>query len=173
MIENIIGWSMIATVPFLILFALHKYRKNKIEQAQRREKALAQLREEREASWRRLRERSATPMQTQVVSNNSVGVQSAGTATYNSTSASSGGFDLATMILLNEALNSRTGSVQASVDYDTNSMTVTEEPAKSTTSWSSDDDSPSKSSGWSSSSDSSSSWDSSSSNDVGSSSSWD
>jgi len=173
-VENIIGWALVVLIPLSVVFALYKVKQHIKRQTeikkQQRERALAQLREE---SWRRLRQRAGIGKQTQVVGNNSVGIQSGGNATYNVTPATDSGFDLATMILLNSTLNSRSGAVTASVDYDTNTMTVKEEPVRSSSSWSSDDDSPSKSSSWSSSGNSGSSWDSSSSSDVGSSSSWD
>ena len=177
MVENVIGWALVVLIPLSVVFVLYKVKQHIKRQTemkkQQRERALAQLKEEREESWRRLRQRAGIGKQTQVVGNNSVGIQSGGNATYNVTPATDSGFDLATMILLNSTLNSRSGAVTASVDYDTNTMTVKEEPVRSSSSWSSDDDSPSKSSSWSSSGNSGSSWDSSSSSDVGSSSSWD
>lgn len=177
MIEDQIGWSLVVLIPLTLVFALYKVRQHLKRQAaikeERRERALAQLKEEREASWRRLRERSGVVKQTQVARNNSVGIQSSGNATYNVTPTTDSGFDLATMIILNSTLNSDSGTVSANVNYDTGSMTVRDEQVRSSSSWSSDDDSPSKSSSWSSSSDSGSSWDSSSSSDTGSSSSWD
>lgn len=138
MVENIIGWALVVLIPLSVVFVLYKVKQHIKRQTelkkQQRKRALAQLKEEREESWRRLRQQSSIGKQTQVVGNNSVGIQSGGNATYNVTPATDSGFDLATMILLNSTLNSRSGAVTASVDYDTNTMTVKEEPVRSSSS---------------------------------------
>jgi len=101
-IENIIGWALVVLIPMSVVFVLYKarqYLKRQTEiKEERRKRALAQLKEEREESWRRLRQRAGIGKQTQVVGNNGVGIQSGGNAIYNVTPATDSCFDLATMI---------------------------------------------------------------------------
>lgn len=175
MSENILGWTLLFSIPALVLYVayrLHKRAKLRRERELRKEQEWRELKEQHKKTMRQARE-ARRASQEQTVSNNSVGVQSRSTVTQNNVTDDTTAFDLATFILLNQTANSDSGRVRASVDYDSNSITVNEEPSRPSSSWSSDDDSPSRSSSWSSSSDSSSSWDSSSSSDTGSSSSWD
>jgi len=155
MIENIIGWLLIGSAVVILLAApIVIYKKHAREQAERnkrREQALQQLKQARADSWAAVRRRAKEEP----------------TATSYTTQPSD---DFLTNIVLNAALNSNSGTVSASVDYDNNTVSVREESAPRS-SWDSigEDTSSKTSSSYSS----SSSWSSSSSSDIRSSSSWD
>lgn len=186
--------TAILGIATLVMYFGIKRSMRKAEEARaKRERALAQLKAEREASWKRMAGQTyykATPAATKADNK----VSSSKTYYAPQSSSSTDSDDLITAIILNQTLNSTSGVVSARVDYTDNSVTVTEEPVQSypKSSWdsigssssssSSSDDVGSSSSwsksssSWSSSSSdigSSSSWDSSSSSDSGSSSSWD
>lgn len=186
--------AVLAIATLVMYFGIKRSMRKAEEARLKRERALEQLKAEREASWKRMAGQTyykSTPPTTTAVDN-----KSSSSKTYYApqSSSSTDSDDLITAIILNQALNSNSGVVSARVDYTDNSVTVTEEPVQSypKSSWdsigssssssSSSDDVGSSSSwsksssSWSSSSSdigSSSSWDSSSSSDSGSSSSWD
>jgi len=154
--------AILAIATLVMYFGIKRSMRKAEEARLKRERALEQLKAEREASWKRMAGQTyykSTPTATKADSKTS----SSKTYYAPQSSSSTDSDDLITAIILNQALNSNSGVVSARVDY-TDSYTRVEV-----------DDSPSKSSSWSSSSDigSSSSWDSSSSSDSGSSSSWD
>lgn len=197
--ENVVGWVLLFSVPFVLVYSFLKYRAyraRKEQEAFDREFAeiqrLARVRRERTRKDRELFETraqlskslSAVPTKKAVPAKQ---VESRQVVTDNTD-------DLVTQTILYNALTSANDTFGANVTYDSNDRpTITEEPVQSypksswdsigssssssdddvgkSSSWSSSrsDDSPSSSSSWSS-SDSSSSW---SSSDSGSSSSWD
>lgn len=184
--------AVLAIATLVMYFGIKRSMRKAEEARLKRERAIEQLKAEREASWKRMAGQTyykSTPTATKADS------KASSSKTYYApqSSSSTDSDDLITAIILNQALNSNSGVVSARVDYTDNSVTVTEEPVQSypKSSWdsigssssssSSSDDVGSSSSwsksssSWSSSSDvgSSSSWDSSSSSDSGSSSSWD
>jgi hypothetical protein len=154
-------------------FGIKRSFKRAKEERERREIALRTLLAEREASWRRMRESAVAnsaitpkPVQSRVV-NTVVPGNNTNTTVYSTRTDDE---DIVTSIVLNSVLNSNSGTVSASVDYDNNTVSVREESAPRS-SWDSirEDTSSKTSSSYSS----SSSWSSSSSSDIGSSSSWD
>lgn len=179
--------TAILAIATLVMYFGIKRSVRKAEEARlKRERALEQLKAEREASWKRMAGQTyykSTPTATKADSKGS----SSKTYYAPQSSSSTDSDDLITAIILNQTLNSNSGVVSARVDYVDNSVTVTEEPVQSypKSSWdsigssssSSSSDDVGSSSSWSKSSSSdigsSSSWDSSSSSDSGSSSSWD
>ncbi len=185
--------AILAIATLVMYFGIKRSMRKAEEARLKRERALEQLKAEREASRKRmagLTYYKSTPTATKADSKGS----SSKTYYAPQSSSSTDSDDLITAIILNQTLNSNSGVVGARVDYVDNSVTVTEEPVQSypKSSWdsigssssssSSGDDVGSSStwskssSSWSSSSSdigSSSSWDSSSSSDSGSSSSWD
>ena len=185
----IIITAILAIATLVMYFGIKRSMRKAEEARLKRERAIEQLKAEREASWKRMAGQTyykSTPTATKADS------KASSSKTYYApqSSSSTDSDDLITAIILNQALNSNSGVVSPRVDYTDNSVTVTEEPVQSysKSSWdsigsssSSSDDVGSSSSwsksssSWSSSSDvgSSSSWDSSSSSDSGSSSSWD
>lgn len=185
--------AILAIATLVMYFGIKRSIRKAEEARLKRERALEQLKAEREASWKRMAGQThykSTPTSTKADTK----VTSSKTYYAPQSSSPTDSDDLITAIILNQTLNSNSGVVSARVDYDDNSVTVTEEPVQSypKSSWdsigssssssSSGDDVGSSStwskssSSWSSSSSdigSSSSWDSSSSSDSGSSSSWD
>ena len=184
--------AILAIATLVMYFGIKRSMRKAEEARLKRERALEQLKAEREASWKRMAEQTyykSTPTATKADSKGS----SSKTYYAPQSSSSTDSDDLITAIILNQTLNSNSGVVSARVDYVDNSVTATEEPVQSypKSSWDSIGSSSSSSSGddvgsssswskssssWSSSSSdigSSSSWDSSSGSDSGSSSSWD
>lgn len=149
--------------------------KNDIDGMKELARARVNQRGQRKVSAPTTVSKTRTTTQTQTVSGNSVGIQSRGSVSINNDSD-----DLLTTAMVWHALNSNTGAVSASVDYNTNTVEVREEPVSrssytsSYSSSSSDDDSSSRSSYSSSysSSSSDSSYSSSSSDSSSSSSDW-
>jgi len=162
--ENFVGWALIMALPALLgvgcIWMFKRHDRKHREEIAKREEAREILRKERDASWKRVRNANNYPIQQQSVGNNSVGIQSRGNITYTA-SPNTDINDFATMIVLNEALKSNSGSVRGSVDHDTRTVEVEETKSSYSSSWSSSSSDVGSSSSWdsSSSSDSGSSWD--------------
>jgi len=191
MFEDAVGWLLMVATPVLVIGAgywtLKKIQKKKLQAKLQREQALEQLRQEREASKARWKERlnGATHVGKTTYDYNADVHRTTVTerGTNNSISyvhTNDTGPDLLTTMIVAELLKSKSDTASGSVSWDNDVPKVKPdvEESKPTSSFGSysspswDDDGPSKSSSSWSGSSPSSSWDSSSS-DSSSSSSWD
>lgn len=184
--EDFIAYLLIASLIFIVCLTTYSIVKLIKNHRQRSKEASKKLWEnmqdtskvQREIEMARAQARAsrlnlAKPTPAKLNASKSYASTPSSSSTTTSTTSSSNDSllsDLATMYVLNAALNH--GSAKASVDYDTNSVKI--ETPRSSSSWGLDDDDSRRSSSSSfGSSDSSSSWDSSSSSsDSGPSSDW-